>query len=182
MNESTNHAEYAVLKKYEGTYKLARTLMIISYVMFPIVGILVITATPLAAFVIWFIALFPMMLMIIVPLTYRYVQIEYEYSIDAGVMTVSEIYGRRSRKQKFEIKLGDALAIAPYRDEYRAAADAAEKKYTACSTMSFPELYYILFDDEGGVKNAVFFDPTNKALKLMKFHNRSTVIVPVSIG
>ena len=179
MYEESNRVEYCVVKKYEGVYKHARNLMIIAYVMFPIVGIVVIAATPLAAFVIWFIALFPMMLSIIIPLTYRYVQIEYEYSINSGLITFSEIYGRRSRKQKFEIRLGDAIAIAPYRDEYKAAADEADNKYIACSTMSNPELYYILFEDEDGHRNTIFFDPINKALKLMKFHNRATVVVPV---
>lgn len=180
MIDDVNHAEYAVIKKYEGTYQLARVLLIIGYVLFPIVGIIIIAAT-LSALIVWFIALFPLMLSIIVPLTYRYVQIEYEYSIDSGVMTFSEIYGRRSRKKKYEVRIGDALAIAPYRDEYRAAADEADVKYAACSTMSNPELYYILFMDEDGKKTAIFFDPTNKALKLMHFHNRETVVVPVSI-
>jgi hypothetical protein len=182
MSEESNHAEYAAIKKYEGKYKLARTLMITGYIMFPIVGIVVIAATPLAAFVIWFIALFPMMLTIIIPLTYRYVQIEYEYSIDSGLITFSEIYGRRARKQKYEIRIGDALAIAPYRDDYRAAADAADEKYGFCSTMTNPELYYILFESEDGKKITIFFDPINKALKLMKFHNRNTVVVPVRLG
>lgn len=182
MMDDINHAEYISVKKYEGKYALARVLMIIGYVLFPIVGIVAITASPLGAFVIWFIALFPMMLSIIIPLTYRYVQIEYEYSIDSGIMTFSEIYGRRSRKQKYEVKIGDAIAIAPYRDEYRDAADEADVKYAACSTMSNPELYYILFEDENGRKVAIFFDPINKALKLMKFYNRATVVVPVSIG
>ncbi len=182
MFDDANHAEYTTIKKYEGKYALARVLMILGYVLFPIVGIVAIAASPLSAFVIWFIALFPLMLSIIVPLTYRYVQIEYEYSIDSGIITFSEIYGRRSRKQKYEVKISDAIAIAPYRDEYRAAADEADVKYVACSTMSNPDLYYILFEDEDGRKATIFFDPINKALKLMEFYNRKTVVVPVSIG
>ena len=182
MIDDVNHAEYITVKKYEGAYAVARVLMIIGYVLFPIVGVVAIAATPLAAFVIWFIPLFPMMLSIIVPLTYRYVQIEYEYSIEAGIITFSEIYGRRSRKKKYEVKIGDCIAIAPYRDQYKEAADSADIKYHACSTMSNPDLYYLLFEDEDGRKVAIFFDPINKALKLMQFYNRNTVVVPVSVG
>ena len=154
--DDVNHAEYISIKKYEGTYALARVLLIIGYVLFPIFGITIIAASPLSAFVIWFIALFPMMLSIIIPLTYRYVQIEYEYSIDAGIITFSEIYGRRSRKKKFEVKIGDAIAIAPYRDEYRAAADEADIKYVRLA-MSNPSLLHLVCNETQ--KSTIFFDP-----------------------
>lgn len=173
MNEFANYFEYCVEAKNEGKLKLKRILLILAYILFPIIFFSILCMFKLyvlGCFIVLFTA-------IIWFFTWRYVQIEYEYQIVKGEMTFSKIYGRKSRREFLKVRLQDMSLIAPYKDEYKTRADAAENKYYAVSSMSSPDVYVGIFTDEKTKKtSAVFFEATAKTVKLAKFYNSSVTV------
>ena len=182
MEESQNFAEYTVEKKLEGSYRLKRALLKIAlWLPLPLICLVFI----LLSIPIWVILIpvYPLIwIKILKPCFYPYVYIEYEYQVVSGEMRFAEILGRCKRRETVTVRISDMSVIAPYRDEYKAKADAPdiEKRYCAVSSMSAPEIYVGIFENDG-VKSAVFFEPTNKVLGLLRFHNRLTVVEKVRV-
>ncbi len=174
MNEFANYFEYAVDAKVEGKLLRNRILLIIGYILYAIVFMVLVFASkllPLGAFVVVTTA-------IIVFFTWRYVNIEYEYTIVKGEMTFSKIFGRRSRRDFLKVRIQDMSHFAPYRDEYKAIADSAAKKYYAVSSMSSPDIYVGIFKEpKSNDTSVVFFEATSKCVKLAKFYNNAATVV-----
>lgn len=179
MNEYANYFEYCVEAKNEGKLRLKRTLLIIAYILFPLSFF-----TLLCAFnLIWFGCFIVLFTAIIWYYTWRYVQIEYEYRIVKGEMTFAKIYGGKSRREFLEVRFADMSLIAPYDEEYKARADAAQIKYYAVSSMKSPNVYFGLFTDDKTKKSAVvFFEATLKTVKLAKFYNSAVTVESEKIG
>ncbi len=178
MNDSPNYTEYAVAQKAEGKYLIGRILLIILYVVFAIGWIAVLVGIlhlwPLGA-------IMPIFLWMLVHFTWRYVAVEHEYVISSGTMTFSDIYNRRARKTLFEVKIRDMTKIAPMTEEYAAQyADAAETADYRGSVGS-PDSYFFTYSDESGKKRAVFFEATNKAIKIMRFYNASATVMSTTL-
>lgn len=178
--------EFAVSQRREGKWIAARVGLIAFYAFFALtalfLGLKLRIIVPLLAFI-------PLSVWILVFITWRYVQVDYEYSIDSGVLTFTKIYGNRQRKRMFEVYLKDAVRIAPLADEAEAARGAAygpEREFTGVSSMYAPDIYFMLFelDDKKNreKRRAIFyFEATAKALTICRFYNPSgTVITEVS--
>ncbi len=179
-SESLNYAEFAVEKKCTGSYKLARIALKIGLW---IPGILLCLLGAMINFPpLWLltIAIYPSIIWprILKPLLYPYVYIEYEYQVVSGSFRMAKVLGRCKRRELADVSISTALAVAPYKDQYKAAADGADSAMWCVSDPSAEEIYYILYE-EGGQKKVIFFEPIAKALKLMSFHNRNTVVTPV---
>ena len=133
---------------------------------------------PLLAFI-------PLSVWILVFITWRYVQLDYEYSINSGVLTFTKIYGNRQRKCIFEMALKDAVRIAPLALEQEAARGAAynpEREFVGVSSMCAPDIYFMLFelDDKRNreKRRAIFyFEATAKALAICRFYNPSSTVM-----
>ncbi len=184
MNEITNHAELTVEKKLEGEYKRNRLLMYIAYGLGLVVIMAVLFAVKLSFFAILMIPLYPFLLSkLIIPLTFHYVSLEEKMDISGGHITLTTIYGKKKSKDLVKMKVSEFDVIAPYNnDQYKAAADsfAYDKRYEAVSSMKHPDVYYAYGTNEYGQKVILFFEVTNKALKVMKFLNKNTVVTEVS--
>ncbi len=184
MNDTVHYAEYAVEKKYEGAYGRKRTLAIVLYVVGPLLVFIGMLTLMGAAAAIWFIPLCPMFLAMIVRTTYnRFFKIEYEYRIAAGELTVSEVYNKRGRKDILTAKISAIETIAPYRDSHKEACDrlTCDRTVEAASSLKSPDLYYAVIPDEEdpAVKTLLYFEVTEKMLRLLHLHNRRTVVTPV---
>ncbi len=179
MNEFANYFEYCVQAKPEGTLRIKRALLISAYVLFPIVFFALLCMLKLyvlGCFTVLFTA-------IICFYTWRYVQIEYEYTIVKGEMTFARIYGRRSRKNFLSVRIQDMSLIAPYRDEYKRRADAVQEKHFAVSSMRSPDIYVGLYTNEKSKKTAaVFFEATEKMVRIAKFYNGAATVVSNSLS
>ena len=171
--------EYTVRQRIEGKWVVARVLMITLYVLFVVGWLLfgILTGwVPL-------LALIPVTLWMLIFFTWRYVSVEYEYSITSGVLTFSKIYGGRSRKKVFEVALRDAVRIAPLgeAEEYqRGEAYKPEISFTGVSTMSAPDVYYMLFEhtEKKQKRRAVYyFEATQKALHICRYYNATATVV-----
>ena len=96
---------------------------------------------------------------------------------------MTTIYGKKKSKDLCKIKVSSFDAIAPYNnEEYKKAADEFkyDKRYEAVSSMNHPDVFYAYGTNEFGEKVICFFEVTNKALKVMKFLNKKTVVTEVS--
>lgn len=116
MQDITAPYEYVVAEKKTPKLRARRAGLIALYILFPIVA-LVITAMskvgPLLAAMCTFLAIATWMLVFF---TWRYVSVEYEYTVVSGRVTFCKIYGGRSRKKLLEFMIKDAELIAPTDD------------------------------------------------------------------
>lgn len=172
-----NLYEYTVKQKIEGAWRWKRAAMIALYVLFVIMWFIFGAVTNF-----WpLLALIPVTLWMVVFFTWRYVSLEYEYSILSGDMTVSNIYGGRSRKQLMTVPIKKMTKIAPWHAD---AADddlarfAPTKEYSAVSSMSSPDVYYALFvDPESDEHCVLWFEATERALKVFRFYNAPATVI-----
>ncbi|HHT54599.1 MAG TPA: hypothetical protein GX011_06720 [Clostridiales bacterium] len=179
MNELFSY-EFTVSQKHEGRYFWARVFLLAAYVLYVIIVLLIGAMTRIVAPMLAFI---PLSVWMLVFITWRYVNVDYEYSIVSGVLTFTKIYGNRSRKKITEIRLKDASAIAPLGDRLqksRLEAWGAERVWSAMSSSSAKDAYFIIYVNDKNEKCAFLFEATEKALKICKYYNQSTVVTNVS--
>ncbi len=185
MNELSTY-EFAVSQKTEGKWALARIALITLYVLYPLglllVGMKFSIIAPLLAFI-------PLSLWVLIFITWRRVAVDYEYSIVSGTLSFTKIYGNRSRRKVFEMQLKNAVRIAPLENEgeaTRATAYLPEREFVGVSTMSAPDIYFMLFELQDGKtgekRRAIFyFEATQKMLSICRYYNPSgTVLSRVS--
>ena len=184
MNEFSTY-EFVVAQKNEGKWRLARFGMIAFYVGFVLGAAL----TGISLNILPPLALVPVFTWMLVFFTWRYVSVEYEYSITSGELTFSKIFGNRSRRTVLKLTLRDAIRIAPLENEAevkKADSYLPEREFWAVSSQSAPDVYFILFEYSAGSgkekRRAIFyFEATQKALQICRFYNPSaTVITKVS--
>ncbi len=183
MNEFSTY-EFAVKQKIEGKWRLARFALILLYVLF--VSAWLLFGFTMQLFV-QLLALIPITTWILVFFTWRYVSVEYEYSITSGELTFSKIFGGRSRRTCLRLLLRDAVRIAPLEDgeeAEKAAAYHPEREFSAISSLRAPDIYFVLFEYEfkehGKIKKrrAIFyFEATAKALQICRFYNPSATVM-----
>ncbi len=170
--------EYAVAQKIEGAWRLKKFGMLFMYICFVIGWFIFGFASQMFPLL----ALIPITLYILVLATWRYVNVEYEYSMVSGTVTFSKIYGGKSRKKFSEFKIKDCSLIAPVSShDFKANDYEPEAVYSALSGKNARDVYFALYEEKG--KRTVFyFEATEKALKIFKYYNSScTVVTKVSI-
>lgn len=187
------NCDYAVPKKPEGSYKTARTLVRIAYILVPVVIIAVLFIfMSYAAFV--FVPLFAILAKPLIGGTWRYVNYDMRYEIyNAGTVRFTHYYGKKFRTDKndehadekvaekliLEMKIKDFEKIAPYNDPtYRAEFDKLGIKNVInhSSSPSNPNVYYGIYTNEAGEKCAILFDMIDKTLGIMTYYNKNTVV------
>lgn len=172
--------EHAVRRRAEGRLVAARVGLILVYILFVcgwlLFGLKTRILVPL-------LALIPITLWMLVFFTWRYVSVEYEYSITSGVLTFSKIFGGRSRKKVFEVRLREVVRIAPLGDaaEYeKGMAYRPERSFFGVSSLSAPDVYYLLFEhaEKKQKRRAVYyFEATQKALHICRYYNPSATVM-----
>lgn len=106
----------------------------------------------------------------------RFTKIEYEYVIASASFSVDKIIARTKRKNILEIKIKDFKKIAPY-DEFKQYNHKGDIEEIFCgSSKSSPDLYFAEFLEDG-LRKAVVFDATKKALNIMKFYNSTAITI-----
>ena len=180
MNEFSTY-EFAVSQKIEGKWRLARILLISFYILYPVLLLFFAMGTSVIAPLL---ALIPISLWIIIFITWRFVSVEYEYSITSGVLTFAKIYGGRSRRKVLELTLRDAVRIAPLENADEAAKAnkwLPEREYSAISSLRAPDIYFILFEDQSGKKEKrraiLYLEITERALQICRFYNPSGTVM-----
>ena len=168
--------EYTVAEKKDAGLIFKRVTLLALYVLYAaallVAGVMIKLIVPMLALV-------PLTLWIIVFFTWRITQVEYEYSFFAGVLTVCRVLGGRSRKKLCEITIRQLSGVYSCDDDQpRIDAFAPEKVIFAASDENASALCAALWTDEDGVRRALFFEPNEKAVKILKYYNMSAVNLP----
>ena len=174
MEESSTY-EYVVAQKGKKV-TTKKALLIVFYVIYVLVAFVV---GGITKFLLPCLALVPLSLWIIAFFTWRYANVEHEYSITSGELTFSEVYGGRSRRTVTSFKLKDCTLIAPLNEEYSEQAEryGAEKSYVALSHDDAPDAYFAEYTADG--KKCIFyFEATQRALKICRFYNSRATVAP----
>lgn len=190
MNEITNHAELTVEKKKEGVYLFKRILMhafywglpVILFIIFALISD-VFNGPDLVMVSILFIPIWIFVCpKVVKPLTFIYVDIEEKMDISGGTLTLSKIQGKRKEIPYISVTVSELEAIKPYRGEYKEEADKykADRRIECVATMKGEDVYYAYYTNAEGKKIIMFFEATEKALRVMKFLNSKTVVVETS--
>ena len=174
-NAASKFVNYAVKKKYEGGYAFKRVLMILAYVMF----VFAYAAFFIRANILPMIALLPVLTWMLIFFTWRYVSVEYEYYILDGEFRMLEIYGSKSMRELCCVRISSIKIIAPYSWRHKAKADAvpACNRIEGVSSMRADDIYYGIFQDVSGEDRVVFFEVTEKTLKVLKYYSSDIEIV-----
>lgn len=168
--------EYTVAEEKTPLLKAKRAVLIICYILW-CGGLLILGSTlklilPLLAFI-------PLSTWMLVFFTWRYTQVEYEYSFFSGQLTVSRILGGKRRRVLAEVRIKDLSSVLPYENEYVAQADAyqADISVFAASGQDAPDLYILLWQGEDKKRRLLCMNVNEKALKLLRYYNSSAVTV-----
>lgn len=174
MNDFERY-EYVVTPKKDKKNATGRFLLIIGYVLFIIgwlfFGLLTRIFIPL-------LALIPLSTWFLVFATWRYVNVEYEYVIESGVITFSKIYGGKSRKKILVFDIRDAESILPLGEAgTRRALDDFDpmREYFFAKSEDAENSFLALCTDADDARLAVSFTADPKLLKLLKLYNSSAM-------
>ena len=171
MNEN-NEFDYTVTKKIKGKYLLHRILMILGYIAFALTFFFGLYALHLYQFIAFII----LVEWIVIFFTWRYVSIEYRYETVSGSIRFLCVYGSKTKKTVLEHRIKDFSVLAPCKN----MAEVTEGRSLAhinclLSEDGAPDSYYGIYQNEEGQDCAVFFEVTQKTLKILRFYNAETV-------
>lgn len=108
--------------------------------------------------------LLPFIMYALISLTWRFTMPEYEYSVEAGVLTIAVIYGGRTRRVRFTAELSEATRISKCDRRALESRDIVSIKDLSVSGDGDSVWCAVFPDKSSGKKNAVIFE-TNEALQ-----------------
>ena len=168
---TSNNYEKIVKVEYKGKHMAVFISAIMGYVLFfsiwlaaafsaSAVFVPVITAGGLSTF-------------LLVWLTSKYISLEYEYSFWYGQLTLSKIYGKKSRKTVAVADIKDMLMIAPATEEYIAKAEhfSPDKRVIAVSSEDAENIWLLVSGGEDEPKILVFFEADERSLSILRSAN-----------
>lgn len=105
---------------------------------------------------------------------WRFVSVEFEYTILGGEISFEVIYGRRQRKPYYSAQLQKIEKLAPLenKDITAASFSGVTREVFCASTRANPNTWYAVIQEEGGGKTLLFFELSTKAEKALRFYNR----------
>ena len=166
--------EYAVAEAKTKKLKLKKAGLVYAYVLWGAIALIGGSSTgflPILCFI-------PLTIWILVFLTWKYTQVEYEYSFFSGKLTVSKILGGRTRKKITEVSIRELSSVLPYtnRNVEQANAYGAKNTYFAASSIEAPDLYVALWEDKDTKeRNLLCLELNEKAIKIIKYYNMSAI-------
>lgn len=163
-----NYFEYAVDEKLSGKNLTYRILLISFYVIFSLAFFLCFCLIGVPQII----AILPILLLILVRFTWKYVSVTHEYIIATGEITFVHIYGNRYRKVILNLLIRDLMEVAPDDGQPQPSID---KMYDFRSASNTPDSYYLIFQREDDKRCLLYFEATKKALKLMQLYNPGAV-------
>ena len=91
-------------------------------------------------------------------------------------ITFSQPQGKKD-KVLYSRLVSDFTRIAPVSDEYKEDMSGADTVLDFRGSPKSPDSYFLRLD-ENGRKTIVYFEATNKAVKVMKFYNSKGLVMP----
>ena len=175
MSESVENF-FTVTKKPEGKYKQKRILFILGYIIFGLAYFFGLFAAHLYALI----AFIVLLEWILIFFTWRYVSIEYKYEIESSNVNFYTVYGGKSKKLVITRHIKDFEEIKPLdstvKDEIKSGIYKKVNDFR--SSENSEDGYCATYFDENGKYSIVCFDGSQKTLKLFKYYNSRTVVIP----
>lgn len=166
--------ELVVKPRRDAKNKLLRTFFIILYVVFILLWLVFGFVTAFVPLL----ALAPITLWILIFFTWRYVNVEYEYTEGSGVITFTKIYNNRSRKKAlvFDIRSAEYIALSSDPETERRVADYdPRREYSFVASKGAPDAYTALFLNENGDRCAVSFVADERIKRHLKMYNAAAL-------
>lgn len=177
MEENHNYAERTVTKKAEGSNLTKRLLLWVLYFVV-LAGIVLLCILTNGAAALWGGILF-VLLVALIFFTQRLVKEERKYVIENAKLHIYNVNAGGKEKIAFEDFVSAFSVIAPVNDEYKAQYTDVNETLDLRGDAKSPDSYFGVIEKDGK-KTAVFFEVTNKMLKIMKFYNsKGTVVTEV---
>ena len=112
-------------------------------------------------------------IMILMWYLWRFVSIEYEYTILSGEITFEAVYGRRQRKNYYATALKNIEKLAPVdgQDVKKENFQGVTREVFCAAKMANPKTWYAIVKEDNGEKTLLFFEVTEKAEKALRFYN-----------
>lgn len=167
-----NSYEYIIKQKAEGRVLTKRIFFIVGYVALAFLLILfTIGLAPIPLYV-------PIILLslaftaFIAFVTWRFVCVEYEVVIGGGDIIITTIYGRGFSKKLLNRQISSFSEIGEYNDQaYEEISKISLQKNLICiSSLSAPDVYYALFEDEKD-QCILYFDAPERAIEILRKNN-----------
>lgn len=170
---SANHAEHSVTVKPNSKTKLLKLGLIAAAIVL-FIGLFVV----LSLFDAQVLMLGGSVMLIVLEVFgiwtfWKYTSLEYDYVIATGDLTMSVIYGSRSRKDVFSVKISSVELIASYNGEPAKEENGADNVYRCVSSFDASSIIYMSFKDQQGKNCVAYLEAPQKVLKLLKFYNVS---------
>ncbi len=126
-------------------------------------------------------AVLPLCLLGLVLYFWKLFNVELEYSLTAGIMTFSRIYGGMRRKRVLDLTVKDMREIAPVTDGTMAHLNelGVSRDFRFMSSSTADDMYYAIFEQNGKLC-VVYFEATERALQILHYYNHNTVITRVA--
>ncbi|MBQ4135638.1 MAG: hypothetical protein IJD73_01060 [Clostridia bacterium] len=107
---------------------------------------------------------------LIILLTAKYFFLEYEYSFFHSTLSISKIYGKRTRKLLNEADMTELILIAPATEENIARADALEpeKRIIAVSSEQAENIWLCVTGEEDEPRILIFIEADDRSLSILK--------------
>lgn len=167
MNDNQSY-EKLIKPRTEGKLLLAKIALIASYILFAIIGVLlvVLLADGHPALIL-LVAVLDFCLWLV---THKLVKIEYEYTFISGSLYLAKILGKSMRRELFEEELSRAVQIAPYSgdNKTRLSHQKITQSFSAISSQKAENIWFMLFESEGGKKTLILFEADEHSLKYLR--------------
>ena len=114
--------------------------------------------------------------------TWKYFNVEYEYSIWYGSFELAKIYAKKKRKELLSAELKELLLIAPATDEYVKKAMHFEPKdiFFAVSSKNAENIWILVTGGKDEPRYLVYFEADERSLAMLRQAN-PTVFVKKAI-
>ena len=167
-----NSYEYIIRQKSEGAVLAKKICAIGGYALFAILlsTLSLIFPPPYVRFPLMLLSLALTALIIFV--TWRFLCAEYEVMIEGGDITITAIYGKGFRKPLLSMSINSFSEVGEYDDKaYEEISKLSlQKNYICLSSLSAPDVYYAIFEEEKD-QCILYFDAPKRAIELLKKHN-----------
>ena len=176
MNTNTQTYDKLIKVSTEGKIKTKKILAVIGYSLFFSVWLLFALNTPDALVPI--IVAGALCTSILILISWKYFDVEYEYSIWYGSFDVAKIFSKKKRKELISADIKEMLLIAPATEEYISRAYHLDPKDViyATSSKSAEIVWLFVTGGEGNPHNLVFFEADERSLNMLRLGNPSVFI------
>lgn len=173
--DDPNYYDYLVKPETKGKILMRKILLIVLY------SVLVIACCTVCILfrVIPVMCLVPVLVLVVRFFTWRYACPEYIYTIESANISFAIVYGGAKRKELSKYHIKDIETIAPYKGEYKEAADAfglTDRMYFV-SSMEADDIYYLIVKEKDGKKKVIFINAPEKSVKRLRYYNENTVVL-----